>query len=124
MKRSLIWLVAWVVAVVPVSVGFAQTGVAGDWAVTVFSDRGLFPMGLTLALEGEALSGTLTSDEMGSSELEGTFQDDMLEFKADMSVEGQMSTLTFSGDFDGDGTITGSFEGGSFGTAGFTAERK
>ena len=69
MQRSLVWLVACVVAAAPVSVGFAQAGVAGDWTVTVFSDRGLFPMGLTLALDGEALSGTLTSDEMGSSGL-------------------------------------------------------
>lgn len=124
MKRSLVWLVACVVAVVPISVGFAQAGVAGDWTVTVFSDRGLFPMGLTLALDGEALSGTLTSDEMGSADLEGTFRDDMLEFKADMAIDGQLSTLTFAGALDGDSMITGSLEGGSFGTAGFSAERR
>ena len=124
MKRSRLWLLACVVAIVPVSVGVAQAGVAGDWTLTMFSDRGLFPMGLTLDVDGEAVSGTLTSDDMGSSELEGTFRDNMLEFKLDLNFEGQMSTLTFSGDFDGDGMITGSIEGGTFGTAGFSAEKQ
>ena len=48
-------------------------------------------MSLTLAVDGDALSGSLSSDMLGSSELEGTFADDMLEFKSDMDAQGQTS---------------------------------
>jgi len=124
MKRSLVWLFASAVALMPVSVGFAQASVAGDWSVTMFSDRGLFPMDLTLTVDGDAVSGTLTSHDLGSSELEGTFRDNTLEFSLDLEFEGQVSTLTFNGEFDGEAMITGSIEGGTFGTAGYSAERK
>ena len=124
MKATLIWLVACVLAVVPVSVGMAQAGVAGEWAMTMNTDQGAMPMGLTLALDGAALSGTLSSDMLGSSELEGTFQDDMFEFKSDMDAQGQTFTLTFTGTLEGDDALQGNVDFGGFGSAAFTAERK
>ena len=96
MKVALFWIVACVMVVVPVS-GIAQGGVAGEWNMTINSDQGPLPMGLTLALDGGALSGSLSSDMLGSSELEGTFADDMLEFTSDMDAQGQTFTLTFTG---------------------------
>ena len=124
MKVALFWLVACVLTVVPVSVGMAQGGVAGEWAMTINSDQGPMPMALTLALDGDALSGNLSNDMLGSSELEGTFVDDMLEFKSDMNAQGQTFTLTFTGALDGDDAMTGNVDFGGFGSAAFTAERK
>ena len=122
MKVALFWLIACAMVVVPVS-GIAQGGVAGEWNMTINSDQGPLPMGLTLALDGDALSGNLSSDMLGSSELAGTFADDMLSFTSDMDAQGQTFTLTFTGALDGE-AMTGNVDFGGFGSADFTAERK
>lgn len=76
------------------AVGFAQATVAGNWTLDVDSPQGMMKVGLVLAVDGEAVRGTISSD-MGDSKFTGTVKDGAVTFSFDMSgPQGPMSVTT------------------------------
>jgi len=99
---------------------FAQAGVAGNWTLAVDSPQGAMTVGLVLKVEGEAVTGSISSD-MGEAKFAGTVKDSTVKFTFDMAgPQGPMSittTATISGD-----ELKGEMDYG-MGTAPFTGKR-
>lgn len=76
------------------AVSVAQATVAGNWSLDVDSPQGLMKVALVLAVEGEGVRGTISSD-MGESKFTGTVKDGAVTFNFDMSgPQGPMSVTT------------------------------
>ena len=94
---------------------------AGTWNITTNTPMGAQKGTLTLAVDGDALTGTM-SGAQGSMEIEnGKADGDAVSWSAKITQPMPM-TLEFSGTVDGD-AISGSVKLGAFGTATFKGER-
>jgi hypothetical protein len=98
----------------------AQSSVAGNWALEVDSPQGITKANLALAVDGEALKGTLSSD-MGETPFTGSAKDGAIKFTFDFAgPQGPMS-ITATGTVSGD-DIKGEMDYG-MGIATFTGKR-
>lgn len=74
--------------------GLAQATAAGNWTLDVDSPQGLMKVALVLAVDGDAVRGTISSD-MGESKFTGSVKDGAVTFNFDMSgPQGPMSVTT------------------------------
>jgi len=96
---------------------------SGDWIFTVVTDNGTGTPAVRLVHEGEDLTGTYTSERLGTRALQGTVTGDTLTFRlaADPSAG---VTMTFVGTVRNDGTLEGHVDFGGMGHATFTARRQ
>ena len=102
------------------AVALAQPGVAGNWTLDVDSPQGIMKVDLVLALQGEAVTGSIAS-EMGESKFTGSAKEGTVTFTFDMTgPQGPMTIITkatVSGD-----EIKGEMDYGQ-GVAPFTGKR-
>lgn len=96
---------------------------AGRWTFTVTTENGTGTPRVVLEQEGGEVTGTYSSDRMGTRRLEGTVRGDTLTFRL-APAEGAMVILTFTGVLQPDGTLAGSADFGGMGGASFTARRE
>ena len=83
------------------SVLFAQANVAGNWTLDVDSPQGATKVNLVLAVEGEAVTGTIASD-MGESKFTGTLKEGTVTFSFDMAGPQGPLTITTRAAITGD----------------------
>lgn len=83
------------------SVLFAQATVAGNWTLDVDSPQGATKVNLVLAVEGEAVTGTIASD-MGESKFTGTVKEGTVTFTFDMAGPQGPLTITTKAAITGD----------------------
>jgi hypothetical protein len=96
---------------------------SGDWIFTVVTENGTGTPAVRLVQEGDHLTGTYTSDRLGSRGLQGSVQGDTVTFRlaADPSAD---VTMTFVGVIQADGSLEGHVDFGGMGHATFTAQRR
>ena len=100
----------------------AQTDVTGSWDMTINTDQGALPGTLTLQQDGEALSGSLISDQ-GTIEFDGgTVSENKLEWVVEIDAGGQFIEISMNGVVDGD-MISGTMDFGGYGGGDWTAKR-
>ncbi len=119
-RRAFVAAAAGLIAAIPIHL-FAQSPVAGRWALSVDSPQGTTQATLTLAVDGSALKGSISSD-MGETPISaGTVSGGQVKFQFDYAGPSGpitiISTATVSGD-----EIKGEMDYGQ-GTAPFTGKR-
>ena len=107
-------------AVLPVAL--AAQDVTGEWTMTFSTDGGDLPATLTLAQDGETLTGVLVSDQ-GTIEFEGTIMGNMLKWVVEVDAGGQFLEISMEGTVEGD-EITGTADFGGYGGGAWTATRE
>jgi len=97
--------------------------VEGTWAFTV--DLGSITASPTVLFkqDGEALTGTYTSQQYGAFPLKGTVKGNQVQFGFTMSVEGNAIDVVFAGTADGD-SLKGTVNYGGIGEGNFTGKKK
>ena len=122
MRNRLAMVLTLAVSVLALVVVTAQTDVTGSWEMTFNTDQGSVSGGLTLQQDGEALSGSLVTDQ-GTLEFDGgTVAGNKLEWVAEVDAGGQFIEIAMSGVVDGD-MITGTMDFGGYGGGDWTAKR-
>lgn len=103
--------------------GQATTDLSGRWAFTVTTENGTGTSRVVLEQEGPRVTGTYSSDRMGTRRLEGTVQGDTLTFRLAPGENSEV-ILVFTGTLQADGSLVGSADFGGMGGATFTARRE
>jgi hypothetical protein len=98
----------------------AQGSVAGNWTLSVDSPQGAMSVGLMLAVDGEAVKGTVSS-EMGDAAFTGALKGPEVTFSFDMSGPNGPMTVRTKATVTGD-EIKGEMDYG-MGVAPFTGKR-
>jgi hypothetical protein len=93
----------------------------GTWKITVNSPMGPQPSTLTLAVEGDALTGSQSAQGTTSPIANGKVDGDTLTWSNSITSPFPM-TLEFTGKVDGD-NLSGSVKAGSFGSFPFSGGR-
>lgn len=109
------------VVVLASSALFAQANVAGSWTLEVDSPQGATKASLMLALEGEAVTGSITSD-MGESKFTGTAKEGTVTFSFDIAGPQGPMTISAKAAVTGD-DMKGELDYG-MGVAPFTGKRE
>lgn len=94
----------------------------GTWVLTVDSPQGTSNPTMILEQDGNKVTGTYQGS-FGSADLTGTVDGDRFTLNAEMSMQGQDFTLTYSGTQDGD-NMSGEVDLAGLGGAGFTGTRQ
>ena len=98
----------------------AQSGVAGNWAIAVDSPQGVTQATLSLAVNGEALKGSISND-MGTTPFTGTVKGDQVRFQFDYAGPSGPLTIIATATVSGN-EIKGAMDYGQ-GTAPFVGKR-
>lgn len=109
-----------VMAFSPVA-GFAQTGPAGEWTITMNTPQGATNSSLELAVNGDKVTGQL-SNAMGPVAVNGTTADNAVKLTAEINIQGMALTLAIDGKVAGD-VMEGTVAVGDFGQFPFTGKR-
>lgn len=115
-----VFAAAAVMALSPVS-GFAQTGPAGEWQITMNTPQGTTTSSLELTVTGDKVSGQL-SNAMGPVAVTGTTANNAVKLGAEINIQGMSLTLAIDGTVAGD-TMEGTVAVGDFGQFPFTGKR-
>ncbi len=100
----------------------AQTDATGRWNMTVSTDQGSLPTTLTLQQDGEALSGSMASDQ-GTVEFDGgTITGNKLAWVIEIDAGGQFFEIAMNGTIDGE-EMTGTADFGGQAGGDWTATR-
>lgn len=110
-----------VAAVVLTVAVVAQTDVTGEWTMMIDTEQGSQSTALTLAQDGEKLTGSMVSP-MGTLEFEGTITGNELEIVMEVDAGGAFLEITLAGTVDGD-EMTGTLDLGGYGGGDWTAKR-
>ena len=90
------------VASTALAVVSAQTDATGRWNMTISTDQGSLPTTLTLQQDGEALSGSMASDQ-GTVEFDGgTITGNKLAWIIEIDAGGQFFEIAMDGTIDGE----------------------
>ena len=100
---------------------FAQTGVTGDWDVTINSPQGASTTRVTFKQEAEKLNGLFKSPA-GELPFTGTVDGSDVKFTFTINFQGMPLDIMMTGKVDGD-TITGKANFGGFVDGDWTAKR-
>lgn len=98
--------------------------VTGKWSVAVDVQGQTMMSLLTLKQEGEALSGTLEGDQIGSRAIAGTVKGDTIRFAFNIDMGGQVMDIRAAGVLSDKDNMTGQLEIAGMGNAGFVAKRQ
>lgn len=99
----------------------AQSGVAGNWAVSFNTPNGAREVTMAMKVDGDALSGTIAS-EMGEVPFKGTAKGNTFNASFNVDTPNGSFTIGLSGEVDGD-AMKGTLDYGQ-GTGDFTGKRK
>jgi hypothetical protein len=102
----------------------AATSAAGQWTLTTNSPQGVMESTLALQQEGTSVTGTMTSDMLGSAPVrDGQLNGRRLSWSVTVSFGGTSFTLQYSGEIDGN-RMQGTVTAGEFGSFSFAGERQ
>ena len=119
MRKTILALFAALALVVPAS---AQTvDVTGKWDVTFNTQQGQLPASLTIAKDGDKLTGTLSSQQ-GDVPISAEVKDKGVTVYAAVQTNNGSLNIVMTGTVDGD-TMRGSVDFGGRGTADWSAKR-
>lgn len=118
-RHALAVAVAGLVVTVPINL-LAQSPVAGRWALSVDSPQGTTQATLTLAVDGSALKGSISSD-MGETPIAGSVAGATVKFQFDYAGPSGPITIVTTGTVSGD-DIKGDMDYGQ-GSAPFAGKR-
>ncbi|HUR33455.1 MAG TPA: hypothetical protein VM032_06645 [Vicinamibacterales bacterium] len=121
MKQVLGVLTAAVVLALSPAPAVAQSGPAGAWELTMSTPQGNNTVGLTLALNGDKVTGDLSSP-MGAVPVTGTATGNDVKVTAEVSIQGMALTFNIDGKVNGD-AMDGTVKVGDFGEFPFTGKR-
>ena len=110
-----------IVAAVLTGAVAAQTDVTGEWTMMIDTEQGSQSTELTLAQDGEKLTGSMVSP-MGTLEFEGTITGNKLEIVMEVDAGGAFLEITLAGTVDGD-EMMGTLDLGGYGGGDWTAKR-
>jgi len=100
----------------------AQTpDISGVWTFVVQTDVGGGSPTVTIAQEGERLTGTYVSEQLGTAALRGTIEGAAFSFSFGLDLQGMPVTVTLTGTVENAESLRGSFDLGGFSTGTFTA---
>ena len=99
----------------------AQSSVAGNWALSFNTPNGTRESSAVFKVDGEVLTGTITSD-MGEASFKGTTKGNTFAISLDVQTQNGTLTIGITGEVDGD-TLKGVMDFGQ-GTGEFTGKRK
>lgn len=102
----------------------AAHDVTGTWAFKVVTANGTGTPTVVLKQEGEKLTGTYTSNALGSRTLEGQVRGDSLSFQLSMPQAGEGVVLTYSAHIVTADSLNGAVDFAGQGGAEFTAVRQ
>ena len=120
MKRA---LTVMLIVFLAMNATFAQeaASVKGKWDASIETPQGPFPVTLTLAVEGEKLTGTLGSSR-GDLPITGTISGEKITFSGTFQANGQDIPISFTGKIDGD-SMAGEVDFGGMGGGAWSAKR-
>lgn len=121
MKQAIVRFFGLAVALFLATSALAQGTAAGDWELNVESPQGSQTVTLTIKLDGEKATGSLTS-MIGSMPITGTVAGGKLDVSGNLEAQGMALTLALSGTIAGD-TVNGSMKVGEFGEYLFSGKR-
>ena len=99
-----------------------EVRVAGTWDITLETGRGTANPSMTLAQDGEKITGTYRG-RLGESKLEGTLKGNAIQFSVTLKFQDQPVTISYRGTVDGD-SMKGTVQFGDRGSGSWTAKRK
>jgi hypothetical protein len=123
--RAAIVLALTAAAVAHADEAAAQTAnLAGTWNLQVVTDQGTTTPTLTLAQEGDKLTGRYSSATLGETDVTGTVTGSNFTVTLTASMQGQAIPVTYTGALGADGKLSGKIDiaGGMMG-GDFTATR-
>lgn len=97
--------------------------VSGKWALTVETDGGTGTPTVELKQDGEALTGTYSSQVFGEQKVTGTIKGNAITFSFTGSFDGNSVTVTYSGTADAT-TMKGKVTLGDIGEGTFTGKKQ
>lgn len=99
----------------------AQTGITGDWDMTIQSPQGVNTVKVSFTQDGEKVSGLFKS-QMGELPFTGTLLGKDLKFGFTIPVQGQPLEITMTGKVEGE-SIEGKAQFGGFAEGDWSAKR-
>ncbi len=112
------------IATVATAAQRAFADVSGKWAVAVDMQGTTNESMLTLKQEGEALTGVIESEQIGSRNLAGNVKGDTVRFAFSVDMGGQVLDIRAAGLLKDKDNMTGQLELAGMGAAPFTAKRQ
>jgi hypothetical protein len=100
----------------------AKLDVSGTWAFAVETAAGSGTPTITLAQQGEKLTGTY-SGQLGEAPLTGTVKGSAIEFAIDLSVQGTALHIVYAGTAETAATMKGTVKLAELGEGTFTAKK-
>ena len=101
----------------------AAADLTGTWLLTVESDQGTSNPSVVLKQEGNELTGTYKSPQLGETPLTGSVDGDSFKFKVSLSMQGQDFAIDYSGKANG-GEMSGELDLAGMGGAKFTGKKQ
>jgi len=100
----------------------AQTpDISGVWTFVVQTDAGGGSPTVTIAQEGERLTGTYVSETLGTAALTGTIEGAQFTLVFGVDAQGMPLTVTLAGTVENAESLRGTFDLGGLSTGTFTA---
>ncbi|HUG10048.1 MAG TPA: hypothetical protein VMM36_03495 [Opitutaceae bacterium] len=99
----------------------SPTDVSGKWNFEIVTDQGSGNPTFTFVQDGEDIKGDYNG-LFGQAPVTGTVKGDTITFSLKVDVEGQQTTIVYSGAVSGD-TMKGTVKFGEMGNATFTGKR-
>ncbi len=103
--------------------GVAQTDLSGMWLLTVQTEQGDNPLPVTITQDGQNLTATGESPDVGPIEMKGMIDGSDITFEWNLDIEGMELNILFMGTVADDGTMSGTLDLGGFGGGDWTAKR-
>jgi hypothetical protein len=104
------------------AVALQKIDVTGAWDLHVEAPEGTATPTMDLVQEGEKITGTYAG-QMGKARLEGTLQDDRIQFSLTLKFKDRSYPIAYSGTVKGN-TMAGTAQFGDTGTGRWTAQRR
>jgi hypothetical protein len=120
MRRICLLVLALIVSVSPAT-PLAQNSIAGDWALIINGPQGTIDSDVTLAQDGEAVSGTMSGPQ-GESKVSGTMAGSTLTLSFNVVTANGPIGIKMSAEVAG-ADMKGTLDFG-MGTADFTGKKK
>ena len=103
--------------------GVAQTDLSGMWMLTVQTEQGDNPLPVTITQDGQNLTATGESPDVGPIEMKGMIDGSDITFEWNLDLEGMEINILLTGTVADDGTMSGMADFGGFGGGAWTAKR-
>lgn len=124
MSRRLLAAVVVLAVLTTTAAAAVMHDVTGRWMLAVVTDNGTGYPVLELKQEGERVTGTYTSNAMGSRTISGTVRGDTLSFVLSASGAGEGMVLTYTAHIVTADSLNGAVDFAGQGGARFTGKRQ